>query len=632
MSFPTSIFDKTIKNKCNFHENKVKNNKDKLKPYFFCYKCNNLILIDNGKEYCTYKLILDEEDSIEKIEFDPISVVKLMIERHEEQIKDINEKLVLNYSNNENNCNNNQINSNDFNDSEKSINFGMTDENCDKKQKEKIKNMKTLGNDLMNKKCPALIKEKKYNKFTKLLFDEEIFEKYSRQRNKILLYIHKLCTKLQYNDSSFYLSLYLLDTYLSRIFSDDITERELFLVVLGFFLISSKFIEDDIFEPELQIFCNIEKSITLTMEEILASEVQCLTLINYNLYLYSAYDWLNILLTNGILFENEIKDMEELAKVYIYTQKVLTLITSKIYFCKFSSLQIAFSIIHLSREKYLNKKLKNSEKLYKSLISIYGVEFSDYEECYNVIKQDLIENENNETEDEEESFKTNSNTRSNTNITNTNITNTIKSMKIKLSTSNNNTLNEERNISNLNTSGRKNKFKVYLSSNKDKKYINTDYNIKSKINKNSKNKYKFNSSPGQINFFNQKQKCKSSDKYEFIPNNSIGIFNDNTNKLSPNIMTNNNSLINTSFKSTNYIPKDPPHLVIDCYRNDKQLILNGKNKKGNNNTLYINYAPKLLIRNNGPNINNINYINNININNEVINFYSGSKKKNYIKM
>ena len=52
--------------------------------------------------------------------------------------------------------------------------------------------------------------------------------------------------------------------------------------------------------------------------------------------------------------------MEELAKVYIYTQKVLTLITSKIYFCKFSSLQIAFSIIHLSREKYLNKKLKNS--------------------------------------------------------------------------------------------------------------------------------------------------------------------------------------------------------------------------------------------------------------------------------
>ena len=77
--------------------------------------------------------------------------------------------------------------------------------------------------------------KKKNNKFTKLLFDEEIFDKYAKQRNKILIYIHKLCTKLKYNDSSFYLSLYLLDTYLFRIFSDDITERELFLVVLGFF-------------------------------------------------------------------------------------------------------------------------------------------------------------------------------------------------------------------------------------------------------------------------------------------------------------------------------------------------------------------------------------------------------------
>ena len=54
-----------------------------------------------------------------------------------------------------------------------------------------------------------------------------------------MLYINKLCTKLKYNDISFYNTLYLADTYLSRIFSEDITERELFLVVLGFFLISS---------------------------------------------------------------------------------------------------------------------------------------------------------------------------------------------------------------------------------------------------------------------------------------------------------------------------------------------------------------------------------------------------------
>jgi hypothetical protein len=115
---------------------------------------------------------------------------------------------------------------------------------------------------------------------------------------------------MEYNDSSFYFSLYLLDTYLSRIISDDISDRELFLVVLGFFLISSKYIEDDIFEPELQIFCNIEKSILLTINEIRESEVQCLTLLNHNMYIYSVYDWLSILLSNGIVFEEEINDKE----------------------------------------------------------------------------------------------------------------------------------------------------------------------------------------------------------------------------------------------------------------------------------------------------------------------------------
>ena len=116
------------------------------------------------------------------------------------------------------------------------------------------------------------------------------------------------------------------------------------------------------------------------MEEIRGIEVQCLTLINYNMYLYSSYNWLNILLSNGTLFENEIKDINELGNIYIYTQKLLTLITSKIYFCRFSSLQIAFSIAQLNREKYLNKNSEISEKLYKLLISLYGIEFSDYEE------------------------------------------------------------------------------------------------------------------------------------------------------------------------------------------------------------------------------------------------------------
>ena len=321
----------------------------------------------------------EEENEIieEKIEFDPILIVKGMIKRQDEQIREINDKLISNNSTDENNMLNNNI--------DEKINVSITIDNNNEEDKIKEKNLQKDNSQILNNS----MSRKGNSKYTKLIFDENIFDKYCEKRNQILIYIHKLCTKLKYNDNSFYLTLYLVDTYLSRIFQEDITEKELFLVILGFFLISSKYIEDDIFEPEFGLFSNIEKSIPLTVEEISSYEIQCLTLVNYNLYIYTVYDWLNILLNNGIIFENEIKTKKELEEINMYTQKLLTIITSKIYFCRYSSMQIAFTIVHLSREKFLNKNLKLSEKLYKILLSLYDIEFSDYEECYNEIKKDI---------------------------------------------------------------------------------------------------------------------------------------------------------------------------------------------------------------------------------------------------
>ena len=611
MSIADSLFGKKVQNKCN-HKEQININKANNKSYFYCFNCNNIILIDNDKTYCTYKLSLIEDDINDNVEFDPVILIKLMIERQEEQIKDINEKFVINYS---------------HNDSESNIDSDiLVYDDSEKKGKEKNKN-NFKNNKYINKN---LQKEKveERNKLTKLLFDEDIFDKYAKHRNKILIYIHKLCTKLKYNDSSFYLCLYLLDTYLSRIFSEDITERELFLIVLGFFLISSKYIEDDIFEPELQMFCNIEKSLLLTMDEIRASEVQCLTLINYNLYLYSTYDWLNIFISNGIIFENEVKDLDELGNVYLYTQKLLTQVTSKAYFFKYSSMQIALSIVQISRERFIHDNIQNSDKLFKLLISLYGVDFSYYEECYNVIKKDS--DENNDSDDEiDESNNTNSNTNT-TKSTTTNINSNINISDLNKNRSIPNILSEEMKKQNFNTTERKNKFKLTQNSNprEIRKYNNTDYNLKLKISKNStNNKYKLYSSPGGTKFSAKKLKFKSNDKnYEILPNNSIDIFGEFNKKLSPNKITSNSSYHNTSIKSCNYMPKEEKkNLMINYFKNDKPLILTGKNQKNQN--VYLNYANKLLIKNSGPNINNINYINNINISNEVFNLYSESKKK-----
>ena len=406
------------------------------KEYFYCYKCNNIFLIDQDKYYCANKYIDEDKDLCEEIEFDPVITVKNMIERQEEQIKEINEQLILNFSYKEENNNNN---------SEK--NSSPTKSNTNDKEESKTKILQRNNNELINNNTFTPKKQKKKRRLTKLLIDEEIFEKYSRIRNRVLIYIHNLCTKMEYNDSSFYFSLYLLDTYLSRIISDDISDRELFLVVLGFFLISSKYIEDDIFEPELQIFCNIEKSILLTINEIRESEVQCLTLINHNMYIYSVYDWITTLLNNGIVFKEEVTDKNEVEEIYAYTQKLLTNLTSKIFFCKYSSIQIAFSIIQLSREKYLNKDLKLSKKIFDLLLDLYEISFSDYKDCYIFIKNDIENEIEEESEDDDSNLDMNINSKK-----------AAKSLEVNLTESNYSNMKGKRNIDIIIGNPEKNKY------------------------------------------------------------------------------------------------------------------------------------------------------------------------------
>ena len=562
------------------------------KEYFYCYKCNNIFLIDQDKYYCANKYIDEDKDLCEEIEFDPVITVKNMIERQEEQIKEINEQLILNFSYKEENNNNN---------SEK--NSSPTKSNTNDKEESKTKILQRSNNELINNNTFTPKKQKKKRRLTKLLIDEEIFEKYSRIRNRVLIYIHNLCTKMEYNDSSFYFSLYLLDTYLSRIISDDISDRELFLVVLGFFLISSKYIEDDIFEPELQIFCNIEKSILLTINEIRESEVQCLTLINHNMYIYSVYDWITTLLNNGIVFKEEVTDKNEVEEIYAYTQKLLTNLTSKIFFCKYSSIQIAFSIIQLSREKYLNKDLKLSKKIFDLLLDLYEISFSDYKDCYIFIKNDIENETEEESEDDDSNLDMNINSKK-----------AAKSLEVNLTESNYSNMKGKRNIDIIMGNPEKNK---YLLSQNSNKYINTDFNIK---NNGKKNKIKLYISPGQLNLATHKLKYKSSDKnYEMQTKN----FNRNIHKK---MNGNRNTLKNMSIKNSTLNLQDPKQIMLEYQKIEKHLILNGKISK-NKNALYINYAPKFLIKNTGPNINNINYINNININNEFINLVDKKEKK-----
>ena len=213
---------------------------------------------------------------------------------------------------------------------------------------------------------------------------------YLSKRKLLLLYLQNITKSLNYSDLSFYHCLLLTDLYLSHNISKKMTDEELLYLLIGFFLISSKFKETDIFEPELYIFCNIDFDYVLTVDKILYYEAKCLKLIKYDFFVYSTYDWLNTFMGNGFVFEGEIDENnnEEINEIHSYSFKLLITITPKNIFIKYSPIHNAISIVQICREDKIDKNKRNNE-LFTKLLNIYGIKFQDYENCYNEIKETI---------------------------------------------------------------------------------------------------------------------------------------------------------------------------------------------------------------------------------------------------
>ena len=112
-------------------------------------------------------------------------------------------------------------------------------------------------------------------------------------------------------------------------------------------------------------------------------EAKCLKLVKYDFFIYSTYDWLNIFMGNGYIFEGEIDDKEIINEIHSYLFKLLITITPKNIFIIYSPNDNAISIIRISREDKINKnKIKN--ELFNKLLLIYDIKIN--ENCYNEIK------------------------------------------------------------------------------------------------------------------------------------------------------------------------------------------------------------------------------------------------------
>ena len=319
--------------------------------YSFCEKCGSILLKDKKNNKIIYTIKPKQRQK--PIELNPIDIIKSMKEKTEKDFPFLN----------------NEYNMND---------------------------------------------EEKNNK-EELLKSIDIYLTY---RKMIIVILQKMMKMLDFSDLCFYQSLFYIDNYLSHMIKEETTEKEIIYYVVGFFLSSSKFKESDIYEPSFDNFCSIKKKIYLSVERISQYEIKCLQIIGYNPFAYSAYDWVNELISFGFVFDCEIDKNNPIILIKghrhsivnvisKYAMKSLLEITVRKIFFKFSPMYIAFSLIHISREKYLDKNLINNE-LYFNLINLYSINFSDYEKCYSELKIDLeqIQNEK-DTENKENDIKNN---------------------------------------------------------------------------------------------------------------------------------------------------------------------------------------------------------------------------------
>jgi hypothetical protein len=124
--------------------------------------------------------------------------------------------------------------------------------------------------------------------------------------------------------------------------------------------------------------------------------MNCLKFLNYNIISYSTFEWLNILISNGYIFEGEIDNNDYINEIHLYTLKLLITLTPKIIFIKYSPLFNAIAIVQICRENKIDESKINKE-LFIKLLLLYDIDYKKYEKCYKDMKE-ILSNDNNATQ------------------------------------------------------------------------------------------------------------------------------------------------------------------------------------------------------------------------------------------
>ena len=199
---------------------------------------------------------------------------------------------------------------------------------------------------------------------------------YLKIRKQIVKEMKCFCTKYKLNKKTFFLALDYLDRICSRMLGfelDALNQIYQICIVLACKLIEN---QSKVFE--------IKKLAKIISSNYAKDELYLLTLLNYDLKVFTSYDILSDILYCGFLFNDEEFSVGKMHSIYGEIENIIYLFTESKYYIDMTHKEVAMAIIGFVRE--MLGLIPFSNNIQNIFMNEY-VEMHNYVNCLNKLKK-----------------------------------------------------------------------------------------------------------------------------------------------------------------------------------------------------------------------------------------------------
>ena len=149
----------------------------------------------------------------------------------------------------------------------------------------------------------------------------------------------------------------------------------------------AKYIENDAYLGSFSTLVCELKSILYSPEDIQHTEIICLKMLDYDLCRYTSKQYFDIMTKIGFIFDDEVSLLGEynIKALYFLGSKILKEFIVLFDSTEFPSYIIAFSILVLIREYYINLDNKLHDDRITILENVYNIKKNFYLKCFKKI-------------------------------------------------------------------------------------------------------------------------------------------------------------------------------------------------------------------------------------------------------